>query len=200
MATKKKETVREKATIESKLKLVLHDRERTKKAINWFYTMAAQKLKRGKVPEEAFGVKRNNNVFIGGMFLYKYDPKWKDTLPWYDTLPCVIPVELYEDGWLGLNVHYLPPMLRAVLMDKLIEYRKRALSDRAYMAVSYKLLKSVVKTKLFAPCVHRYLASHVQSRLIQVSDEYWEDVAMLPLQQFEKKSARQVWRATGTAS
>jgi hypothetical protein len=160
--------------------------------------MAASKLKRGGVPEEAFGVKRNNNVFIGGMFIYTYDPKWKDVLPWYDTLPCVIPVEMYEDGWLGLNVHYLPPMLRAKLMDRLIEYRKRALSDKAYMKVSYDLLKSVIKTKLFAPCVHRYLANHVTSRLIQVSDEYWEDVAMLPLQKFEKKSAQAVWRQTGS--
>ena len=184
-------------TIESTL--ILQDRRRTRKAIEWFYTMAASKLKRGKVPEEAFGVKRNNNVFIGGMFIYTYDPKHKDTLPWYDTLPCVIPVELYDDGWLGLNLHYLPPMLRARLMDKLIEYRKRAATDRAYMKVSYQLLKSAVKSKLFAPCVHRYLANHVTSRLIQVSDEYWEDVAMLPLQQFEKKSARAVWRATGSA-
>lgn len=82
-------------------------------------------------------------------------------------------------------------------MDKLIEYKKRAGSDRAYMKLSYRLLRGVVKSELFAPCVHRYLASHVTSRLVQVSDEYWEEVAMLPLQQFEKKSARSVWRSTG---
>ncbi len=201
MATKK--TVRKTATktqpkksIEQKLILV--DRNRTKKAIQWFYTMAAKHLNRKKIPVEAFGVKRNSNVFIGGMFIYTYDPKHKDTLPWYDTLPVVIPIEMYDDGWLGLNLHYLPPMLRARLMDKLIEFRRRALSDRAYMKLSYKLLTAVVKTDLFAPCIHRYLASHVTSRLIQVSDEYWEEVAMLPLQQFQKRTARTVWRRTGS--
>lgn len=194
MPTPKKQPA--KKTIEQKL--LVADKNRVKNALRWFYTMAANKLKRGHVPEEAFGLKRNNKVFIGGMFIYTYDPKWKDVLPWYDTLPCVIPVELYDDGWLGLNVHYLPPVLRAKLMDKLIEYRKKALSDAAYMKVSYQLLKSVIKTKMFAPCIHRYLGAHVTSRLIQVSDEYWEEVAMLPLQQFEKKSAQQVWRATGS--
>ncbi len=178
-------------------KLVLHDPKRTAQAISWFYSMARSKLNRSKIPDEAFGAKRNNKVFIGGMFFFTYDPKWKDTLPWYDTVPCVIPIQLYDDGWLGLNLHYLPPMLRARLMDKLIEYKKRAGSDRAYMKLSYRLLRSVVKSELFAPCVHRYLASHVTSRLVQVSDEYWEEVAMLPLQQFEKKSARSVWRSTG---
>lgn len=201
MATVKKTANRTgaqpKKTIEQKL--ILHDRKRTQKAIEWFYTMAKSKLKRAKVPEEAFGAKRNSSTFIGGMFIYTYDPKYKDVLPWYDTVPCVIPVEMYSDGWLGLNLHYLPPVMRAKLMDKLIEYRKRAGTDKAYMAVSYKLLKNVVKSKYFAPCVHRYLASHVTSRLVQVSDEYWEEVAMLPLQQFEKQTARQVWRKTGLA-
>ena len=44
--------------------------------------------------------------FIGRMYFYFYDPKTKDTLPYYDKFPLVIPIERYPDGFLGLNLHY----------------------------------------------------------------------------------------------
>ena len=31
--------------------------------------------------------------FIGRMYFYYYDPKTKDSLPYYDTFPLVIPIE-----------------------------------------------------------------------------------------------------------
>lgn len=167
-----------------------------REAIRWLMSHAGSKLRRGHVPEEAFKPRHRDNVFIGGMFIYQYDPKHKDTLPWYDTVPVVIPIELYKDGWLGLNLHYLRPQLRAKLLDKLMEFRRRALTRKAYMQVSYKLLKAVIKSDLFQPCIHRYLASHVRTRLIRIEDQYWEKVAMLPLQQFKKATATQVWSRT----
>ena len=53
------------------------------------------------------------------MFMFIYDPKHKDTLPFYDTFPLVFPIEIYSDSFLGINLHYLPPVLRAKLMDAL---------------------------------------------------------------------------------
>lgn len=167
----------------------------TVEAAKWLWSVAGAKLKRGGIPEEAFKPRHQDNVFIGGMFIYQYDPKWKEKLPWYDAMPVVIPIEIYSDGWLGLNLHYLPPMLRAKLLDKLIEFRRRAHTRKAYMNVSYKLLKAVTKLDLFQPCIHRYLATHVQTRLIKIDDQYWEKVALLPLQQFRKATAQQVWSA-----
>lgn len=165
-------------------------------ATKWLWSVAGSKLRRADVPEEAFKPRHRDNVFIGGMFIYQYDPKHKDTLPWYDTLPVVIPIEIYDDGWLGLNLHYLRPDLRAKLLDKLMEFRRRSLTRKAYMNVSYRMLKAVAQHDLFQPCVHRYLATHVRTRLIRIDDQYWETVAMLPLQKFVKQSAAQVWRRT----
>lgn len=167
-------------------------------AAAWLWSLAGAKFKRAGIPEDAFKPRHRDNVFIGGMFIYQYDPKHKDTLPWYDTLPVVIPIEMYDDGWLGLNLHYLPPRLRAVLLDKLMDFHRRAHTRKAYMKVSYEFLKQVIKHDLFAPCVHRYLASHVRTRLIKIEDTHWEKVAMLPLQQFQKASATKVWGATVT--
>src|SRR4051812_30598339 len=56
---------------------------------------------------------------IGTMIMYFYDAKLKDVLPYWDQFPLVFPIEIYDDGFLGINLHYLPPMLRAKLMDAL---------------------------------------------------------------------------------
>ena len=56
---------------------------------------------------------------VGKMYFYFYDPKTKDTMPYYDRFPLVIPIEMYRDGFLGLNLHYIHPKSRMVLLDKL---------------------------------------------------------------------------------
>ena len=60
-----------------------------------------------------------NRSLIGRMFFYFYDPKTKDTLSYYDKFPLTIPIELYRDGFLGLNLHYIHPKHRIILLDKI---------------------------------------------------------------------------------
>ena len=50
--------------------------------------------------------------------MFFYDPKFKKTLPYYDTFPLVLPLETYNDGFLGINMHYLPIPLRVNLLDQ----------------------------------------------------------------------------------
>ncbi len=177
-------------------KMVNKARETSSKAsLAWLYSLAP-KLTSANVPAEAFNPRSKDAVFIGGLFMYNYDPKHKETLPWYDTLPLIIPLETYSDGWMGLNLHYLPPKGRKMLLDKLLEYKKRANSPRAYMQLSYSMLGAVAKSDLFGPCVHRYLVGQLKSRIIRIDDRYWEKVVMLPLQRFQKASASHVWSKT----
>ena len=156
--------------------------------------MYGSKMQSRQIPPEAFNPRRDK-VFIGGMFVFQYDAKHKNKLKWWDALPVVIPINLYNDGFLGLNLHYLPPQGRELLMSKLMEYKKKALHPRAYMALSYKMLNAAAGSKLFAPCVHRYLGNQITSKILRVDDQYWDKVAMLPIQQFQKASAQQVWSA-----
>ena len=55
---------------------------------------------------------------MGDMYMFFYDPKHKETLPYYDTFPLIIMVERAPGGFYGLNLHYLPPVLRAKLFDE----------------------------------------------------------------------------------
>ena len=48
---------------------------------------------------------------IGSMQMFFYDPKHKETLPYYDKVSFVNYIKTRKGGFLGLNLHYLPPIL-----------------------------------------------------------------------------------------
>ena len=161
-----------------------------KKSLKWFY----KHLKDNHLKDFSKNAYSNQNEpIIGGMFHFIYDPKFKSVLPYWDKYPLVIPIEFYSDGCLGLNLHYLHPLMRAKLLDKLLEYKETSRSKDVYMNVSYNLLKNAIKSSLLQPCVKRYLTSHVKSKFIKVAPEYWEEVAFLPTQEFQKAGTNVVW-------
>ena len=93
----------------------------TNKARQWIKNKVKdlQNLRRSTLMRDA---KRKQNTFdLGGMYFFYYNPKLKDVLPFYDIFPLVIPIETYSDGFLGLNLHYLPRVHRAMLMDQLYQ-------------------------------------------------------------------------------
>lgn len=124
---------------------------------------------------------------VGHMYLFTYDPKYKDVLPYYDMYPLVIPIEFYSNGFLGINLHYLPPSGRASLMDKL----KKVASDNKYnektkLNISYEILKLYSKQFVGVEnCIKRYLYSHVRSQFHQVTAQDWDKAVMLPLQRWK---------------
>jgi hypothetical protein len=56
----------------------------------------------------------------GGLYLYVYDAKYKDILPIWDKFPLTIVLEKYNEGFLGLNLHYLDTNIRLGLLGQLI--------------------------------------------------------------------------------
>ena len=131
---------------------------------------------------------------IGRMYFYFYDPKTKDTLPYYDRFPLVIPIERYPDGFLGLNLHYIHPKQRIILLDKL----SSILTDHNYdentrLRISYAYLTAASKAFEATPCIKRYLFSHVQSRFLEITADEWDIAVMLPVESFAKATKEQVW-------
>lgn len=167
-----------------------------KQKANIWYQQTASKLK-SLTPNKALADKDNlmKNVRIGSMFMFFYDPKWKNTLPFYDTFPLIFPIEMYKDGFLGLNLHYLPPLLRGKLMDALYDLiNNDKMNDTTRLKISYDLLNGASRFKWFKPCIHRYLFSHVQSRFLYIDPVNWDKAVMLPLERFRKATKEQVWK------
>jgi hypothetical protein len=133
-------------------------------------------------------------VGMGKLYFAYYDPKHKETLPHYDLFPLIIPFRRYNDGFLGLNLHYLPPAMRAKLLDGLYDTLTNArLDENKKFAINYQLLKSVSTLSYFKPCVKRYLGSHFRSRFVKVPHDRWTAAVFLPVEDFQKQSKNEVW-------
>lgn len=135
------------------------------------------------------------NVAIGKMYFAYYDPKHKKTLPYYDMFPLIIPIQRYNDGFLGLNLHYLPPALRARLLDSLYSLlNDTSMDEKKRFIISYNILQSAAKHRYFSPCVKRYLGKHFRSRFVRVPHQNWTAAVFLPVESFEKASSSEVWK------
>ena len=168
---------------------------RTQQSRDWFRT-AARKTK--VTPESVIRSERTrfkNRVTMGKMYLFNYDPKHKATLPYYDRYPLIFPVQKADGGFYGINMHYLPHVLRAILMDALYSLsRDRRYDEKTRLKLSYSILNGAAKYKAFRPTFKRYLTNHVRSRFIEISSAEWDIALMMPLQKFAKASASEVWR------
>lgn len=133
---------------------------------------------------------------IGMLYFFTYSPKHAKTLPYYDTFPCIIPVTYKQGGMLGINFHYLPPLLRATLLDALLSIKTHTAHNGRpddYFKVSYDFLKGFSKSNLVKPTIKRYLFSHVKSNFAHIRSTEWENAVMLPVEQFKKANKREVW-------
>ena len=135
-----------------------------------------------------------SNIEPGKMYMFVYDPKLKNSLPYYDTFPLCLPFEKVTGGFIGLNLHYLGPMQRAKLLGELIQFTEK---DR--MDISWSLLKNFTRFPQVKPSIKRYLTSNVNSRFLEVTPDHWKASIFLPTQNFVGASDRTVYTDSNQA-
>lgn len=165
---------------------------RTQDARDWYRDIArGSRVSEGKLLENKDRLA--NFPTVGEMFMFKYDAKYKDTLPYWDALPCIFVVDIGPDYFYGLNLHYLDIRNRAKLMDALYEITNNTRYDnKTKLAISYKILKSAAKFKYFKPCFKKYLFSHKKSQFIRILSSEWDIALWLPTAQWQKKTGNYV--------
>ena len=130
---------------------------------------------------------------IGRLYLFQYNAKWKDILPYWDVWPLIFPFDFAANGFNGINLHYLPPNARIDLMLRLIKAQGGSgnLTEKYKLKLSYNIITNYPPAK---PCIKRYLFSHVQGRgFYGIKGEDWSYAASLPLQKFKGASETTVW-------
>jgi len=167
----------------------------TKESLDWFRKQlrSMKRVSRQgllKDPE----VQLAKRVLPGRMYMYFYDPKHKKTLPYYDRFPLIFMVGPAKDGFYGINLHYLPPKLRASLMDNLYDIA----SDRRYdegtkLRIKYSLLNGASKYRYFKPTFKHYLNAHVNSKFVKIDSSEWDIALFLPTERFEKAGKSRVF-------
>jgi hypothetical protein len=176
-----------------------YDPSIVKKSKTWFEQQALLLSKKRITPQmvinnDPANVKSPNSIMPGKMYMFFYDPKLKAELPYYDKFPLVFPFRRMEDGFIGLNMHYLPHRLRIMLMDRLMIFANNDKMDATTkLRYSWALIDGVAKFNLAKPCVKRYLTNHLKSQLVNVPADDWTTALMLPVERFTKASKEYVW-------
>lgn len=169
-----------------------------KESLRW-YAKQVRHIK--TTPSEFFNnynrddMKTPSQIGIGNMYVFNYNPKHKEKLPYYDRMPCIFIFNITSKGFFGINLHYLPYNYRIILMEELYKLETNAkLNKNKKLQLTWQKLKAFTNFKLVQPCVKQYLFSHVKSKLIKIPYEEWGMVSMMPLAQWEKKKQAEIWK------
>ena len=150
--------------------------------------------------EQKLGNKKPVKPMPGMMYAFYYNPKHKETLPYYDTYPLVVILELNSKGILGLNLHYLPLEIRqkffyGALLNRRSNkgfFRDKELNEETFFKISYDYLVATRAAKAFRPCIKQYLTPNIKGNIVHIPAPEWERAIHLPTASWEKARESEV--------
>jgi len=151
-------------------------------SINWYKKKVADLSNRISAARLMRDNKLKKAPTFNKLHFFRYDPKLKATLPYYDTFPLVMPIQSAKGGFLGINFHYLPIPLRMKLLETL---------DKRGFRGDYSKLKNIREVK---PTIKHYLRRQFVSGFLELEEDDYAPAIFMPVAQFRKASASQVWR------
>lgn len=153
------------------------------------------------------GAGRTKLLRPGRMYMFKYMPKMAKQLPYWDMFPVGLVMNTYpEKGYFSmLNFHYLPPILRAELMDSLYPFvifpgveqkdigssmRTRLNTDR----IDWNFMKKRLQMRGVVPAWKRYDYKQVVGNYLYIPPIGWDTIVMLPVERMRKSGINKVWQ------
>lgn len=166
-------------------------KEDVQKSREWLHLKAKtaskeNKTRRAKRRDKLLGDESRvvGNIEAGKLYLFTYDAKLKEELPYWDKSPLTIMFDVTKNGhYLGLNFHYLPPILRAKLLDAILDLPTYKTKQQR-IKMSYNIIRSFAASNLAAPCIKQYIPSHIMGNVVEIAREEFDFVIMLPLANF----------------
>jgi hypothetical protein len=183
--------------------------DESEKAMAWYEEFAAEsymkitnlgqydsrgkaRILRNSIPD--FYDPRNR---AGAMYTFAYEPE-SSKLPYWDRFPLIIRMLDNldsEDSFLGINLHYIEPKIRRVLLLNLMALMPttRLNDDRRILSMNMqKLLKP--GNRYGRVCVRRYKYDNILGKALRIPPDYWVKMIYLPTYQFIGGKPSKVWR------
>lgn len=124
---------------------------------------------------------------IGKMYFFEYVAKYSgignddipvsQQLPVFDRYPLVLPFSTAPNGFIGINLHYLPIKIRAWLLDQLM---RTANVPANKLRINWQLLSNLSRANVGKYATHRYLLNHITSPFRMVKIDDYPNAIMLP--------------------
>lgn len=168
----------------------------TKRSIDWYRKQIGRI---NTTPRKLMSNTSNltTRIMPGKMYMFYYDAKFKDTLPYWDKFPLILPFRLVPGGFYGINLHYLPYGARFKILNILNEIATTTgANESKRMILNWRLLNSTASLEPIKACVKHYLDSQVESRFLEINHSDWVTAALLPVEQFVGANKTKVWQDT----
>lgn len=171
-----------------------------KKSIEWYRKRISQLSGLNSNKLLADSTKLKSQIRPGGMYMFLYDAKYKDTLQYWDRFPLVLPFKVVPDGFYGINLHYLPYVMRFNLLGSLraLENSKNV-TENTRLKLNWDLLNRMSSAAPIKSSVKHYLNEHVTSKFLEINYPDWVTASLLPVEQFQGAGKEKVWRNTRKA-
>lgn len=168
---------------------------------DWYLSKIKELQGRGLITKnklQSYGNMGTSTLELGNMYMFAYDPKYKDVLPYYDTFPIVIPFSRNGELFTGFNLHYLPPAIRWTLLKALLKNQDiasvRRVSAATKLKMDYQTLKASSQIPILKPTIHSYLFNHVvmasKGAFLKIHPSDWHVSVLLPVQSFKSKTGK----------
>jgi len=184
-------------------------------ALKWYRRYISSRYKKvsRNVIRHSPNVRQVVRPVRGGMYTFKYVPKGKDSLPYYDSWPLIIPFRRMSGGRIhAFNLHYLPPKLRMKILWKLSpllmekELIDEQSAEEGQSADYYDLNALNIRydftgrggLKMLRKCTRTYILNNIRGKLIEFPTQTWPVVAFLPIARWRKeKDPKHIWKDMG---
>ena len=156
----------------------------TDRSATW-YRSQVNRIASGKTAGQLFREgKLQGRPSVGRLNLFGYNPKLRAKLPYYDIFPLVLPLEPIKGGFMGMNFHYLPPLLRFRLLERMqARASDRRFDSKTKFEVNYDDVKSI---KIVKPTIKKYLYAYCQTGFLRINADDAAVAIYLPVQRFKK--------------
>jgi hypothetical protein len=109
-----------------------------------------------------------DDVMVGDFFIFEYDPKYRQFLRHWDKYPLVLVMNIYDNGFLGANLHYTTQKQRMIIAKKFLNRN---------VSIPSKLL-------------HRYIFNRADNMFFKVPEKELVEFAALPIEEFRDSKNR----------
>jgi hypothetical protein len=151
-------------------------------SLNWYKKKIGELSNRISVSRLMRDGKVRKTPRYNRLHFFRYDPKLKSTLPYYDMFPLVMPIQSAPGGFLGINFHYLPIPARMKLLEAL---------DKRNFTGDYSKLKNV---RYIKPTIKHYLKRQFVSGFLDLDEEDYAPAIFMPVAQWKKAGQSTVWK------
>lgn len=176
------------------------NRRNTARSMQWFskyIPRSFNKMRTSQIMRDSN--LHRNRITPGSMYFAVYDPIHKDTLPFWDEFPILLPWDTWrgKNGktyMISINLHFLSPAMRLQAMQNLLKARNRKRYDRSTrMRISWEVLQAMSNSKMFEHCVRMYRLDHFRSKFILIPPASWEMAVFLPVARIKGPEAGRKW-------